>query len=384
MPVFGEGAARTVGVEEEFLLADPATGRTAARAPDVLARASDLTSAARRPADAAFHGELLATQVESVTGVHRDLAGLRSDLVFGRLALAEAAADHGLLLVSSGTAVVPSGDPPPTPGERFDRIAGMYGEVIRRYEVCGCHVHVGVPDRDTAVAVVNHLRPWLPALLALSANSPYRDGRDTGYASWRMLEQAHFPGGGPPPHFTSAADHDAEVARLVACGVLADATMTFWTARPSPRYPTVEVRAADAAATVDDAVLQAALTRGLVTTALTELAAGREAQPLDPQICAAAQWTAARHGISGDAVDPVRARRVPAHARIADLLTTITPALDESGDLALVRALLQRVKEHGSGADRQRAAGADGPLAVVADLAARTVPADAHATTTPS
>ncbi|GAB2842802.1 glutamate--cysteine ligase [Actinocorallia aurea] len=361
----------TVGVEEEFLLIDPVSGTTRGRGPEVLARVG---GAGPEP-PGGFHAELQATQVEAASGVHTCLAGLRRDLARARRALGVAARAEGLALISVGSPVAPSPDPPVASGERYAHAKRTYAGVVRDYESCGCHVHVAVPDRDTAVAVVNHLRPWLPTLLALSANSPFDRGRDSGYASWRMITQAAFPGGGTPPHFASAAEHDRAVEKLVECGVLVDAGTTFWTARPSPRYPTVEVRAADACGTLDEAVLQAALARALVGTALRDLAAGREAGRLDPQVCAAAQWTAARYGLAGPAVDPVAGELVSARARVSVLFDAVRPALEETGDLAETELLLRGVVAGGTGAERQRKAGVEGMPAVLRMLAAQTVPA---------
>ncbi|MFD1146190.1 carboxylate-amine ligase [Saccharothrix hoggarensis] len=335
----------TVGVEEEFLLVDPSTRRPVARAVEVLSRVGDL------PPGSAVHRELIGTQVEFATGVCADLAELRDQLVAGRRALADAARAEGLLLVASGTPPLADPAPPLSVGERFTRIEGMYRAQVTDYQCCGCHVHVGVPDRDTAVHVADHLRPWLPTLLALSGNSPFDQGRDTGYASGRMLQQAGFPGSGVPPVLRTAARHDELVARLVDCGVLVDGSMTFWLARPSPRYPTVEVRAADTAATVDDAVLQAGLTRALVDTAR---AAG-EPPELDEQVLAAAVWSAARYGLTGWGVDPFAGRQVPAVELVEALLEHVSDALGDDRDL--VRSLVSRVLTDGTGAERQRAAG---------------------------
>jgi len=218
---------------------------------------------------------------------------------------------------------------------------------------------------------VNHLRPWLPVLLALSANSPFDRGRDTGYAARRAVEMSRFPGAGVPPWSASAAEWDARVAALVEAGVLVDGAMTFWLARPSPRWPTVEVRAADAAATADEALLQAALVRGLVGAALADLEAGREAPRADAQMCAAALWNAARHGLDRTLTDPVARRPVPAWRRVDDLVARAAPALAATGDLDTVLTLLEAVRRAGTGADRQRrAARRGGPRAAV-DLLAR-------------
>ncbi|WP_309237619.1 YbdK family carboxylate-amine ligase [Actinomadura sp. BRA 177] len=252
---------QTGGVEEEFLLVDAVSGECVPDCERVLAAAGPHPWAA---SGGSFQVELLASQVEAATGVCRDLPGLAAQLRVGRARLAAAAREGGALLVASGTPVLDGRPPPPARGDRFAAIMAAYGDVVEDYQACGCHVHVGVPGRDTAVAVVNHLRPWLPVLLALSANSPFDHGRPTGYASRRAVAMARFPGAGVPPWSASAAEWDARVAALVEAGVLVDEAMTFWLARPSPRWPTVEVRAADTAATADEAVLQAALVLSLI------------------------------------------------------------------------------------------------------------------------
>ncbi len=236
--------------------------------------------------------------------------------------------------------------------------------MVDDYESCGLHVHVGVPDRDTAVAVVDHLRPWLPTLLALSVNSPFGGGRDTGYGSWRVVRQSAFPGFGVPPRFGSAAGYDAGVARLVDCGVLVDPRMSFWLARPSSVFPTVEVRAADAALTVDGAVLQAVLTRALVRTALADLDRGVEGPVVDEQVAAAAVWSAARHGVTGPGVDVLAGRAVPVGDLVAGMLGHVAAALEDTGDDALVRRLLKELVADGTGAERQRRAAVGGGAAV--------------------
>ncbi|MUN37546.1 carboxylate-amine ligase [Actinomadura litoris] len=356
----------SLGVEEEFLLVDAVTGESVPGAEGVLARARRHRWART---GGSFQTELLTSQVEAATGVCRDVPGLAAQLRFGRARLAEAARAGGMRLVSSGAPVLGGAAPPPSPGERFARITAAYGTVIADYQACGCHVHVGVADREAAVAVVNHLRPWLAPLLALSANSPFQRGRDSGYASHRLVELARFPGAGVPPWSASAADHDRRVAVLVESGVLVDPAMTFWLARPSPRWPTVEVRAADAAATADEAALQAALVRGLVGAALADLSAGREAPRLDEQVCAAALWGAARHGMDGPALDPFTGRAVPAWRLLGDLVARAAPSLARTGDLAWVRAAVEAVRREGTGARRQRRAAARGRRALLEALA---------------
>ncbi|WP_020660513.1 carboxylate-amine ligase [Amycolatopsis benzoatilytica] len=351
----------TVGVEEEFLLADPDSGRPMPVVAEVLAATGPLADGA------AVHRELRATQVEHATGVCTRWAEVRDQLTRGRQALSSAAASAGCALLATGSpvgALLAAAEP--RPPDRYARIDEHYRGLVADYEACGCHVHVGVPDPDTAIAVVNRLARWLPALLALSANSPFDRGRDTGLHSWRTAQQTRFPGSGLCPPARSHAEHLRLVDSLVTCGALVDRKQTFWLARPSPRYPTVELRVADVPLTVDGALVQAVLSRAIVATALDELARGVPADPLDPQIGAAAVWAAARHGVTGALVDPVHARPLPAARTVRGLLSYVEPALRLSGDYQLAHRLVSAILRDGTGSVAQRRAGLDRAVALIA------------------
>jgi carboxylate-amine ligase len=360
-------AGVTLGVEEEFLLVDAVDGRTGPWAEQVLEHAREFPGT---PSGVTYKAEFLTSQVESNSGICTGLDRLAHQLLGARRTLSAGAARAGALLLPSGAPPLSGVRVPVASGARFAAVAGRFADAMSDYQICGCHVHVGVPDRDTATAVVNQLRPWLPTLLALSVNSPYRAGRDTGYASWRVMEQGCLPGSGIPPHFTSAAHYEGELARLVDCGTLVDPRLCFWLARPSLRYPTVEIRTADAGTTVAETLLQVALARALVRTALTELAAGRVAEDrLDPQVMAAAVWCAARYGLRGPGVDPWRARRIPAGVLLEALLMKVRPALAETGDLGFVSRQVAWLSGRGTGSERQRAAGQHGLRSVITALA---------------
>ncbi|MET9490758.1 glutamate--cysteine ligase [Nocardia sp. NPDC006630] len=347
---------RTVGFEEEFLLVD-ATGVPTPEADLVLGRLlADLDPGESER----FKPELQKVQIESVSGVHTGMKGLRSDLSTARQRLAAAADQCDLAVLPVGTAPACGAPEDVTTHSRYERIHQRYGEMTRSYTACGAHVHVGVDSAEQAVAVVNHLRPWLPILVAIGANSPFHNGRDSGYSSWRIAEQARFPGAGLPPFSRSADEYRERIAILMECGVLIDDHMSFWMARPSDAYPTVEVRAVDTAATVDDAVLQALLTRGLVHTAIRKLEAGIEGPPIDDQTAAAAVWAAARYGLDGPAIDPIEQRQVPAVQMVKNLTEWIADELEEVGDTAEATRLLTAVHQHGTGATRQRIAAASG------------------------
>ncbi|WP_433722871.1 carboxylate-amine ligase [Nocardia sp. CA-129566] len=344
---------RTVGFEEEFLLLDVG----GVPVPAVDAVITWMRTNLGPDESIRFKPELQRVQIESVSLVHTAMETLRSDLRAARGMLATAGRDCKLFVLPIGYAPV-CGTPycGGTEDSRYARIHSRYRKMAQTYTACGAHVHIGVDGADQAVAVVNHLRPWLPTLIAVGANSPFHDGHDSGYSSWRIAELSRFPGSGLPPFARSADDYEDRVATLVESGVLIDGHMSFWLARPSDVYPTVEVRAADTAATVDDAVLQAVLTRGLVQTAIRKLEAGIEGPRIDEQVGAAAVWSAARHGLTGPAVDPVEEVQVPAVRMLGNLIEWIADELDEAGDTAVAKQLLTALEQRGTGAARQRIA----------------------------
>ncbi|GHE15013.1 carboxylate-amine ligase [Streptomyces alanosinicus] len=344
------GPLLTVGVEEEFLLVDPRTRLLMPAAAPVISTAQVKLGDRVAP-------ELTCYQVETRTEPHRDLGALAEQLYANRLSLSRAAAAHGAGLVSSGTPVLtPAGAPPFMPGARYERSARAFGALDEEQVCCACHVHVGMASRAEAVQVSNHLRAWIAVLIALAANSPVWDGRDTGHASWRTVCWARWPAAGPPPYFESAGHYDDLVATLIGTGVVLDAGGIYWDIRPSHHVPTLEVRVADAGLTVDDTVLIAALVRAAAATALASVRAGRPAPRPDPHMLRAASWHSAREGLTGTVLDPVSRRLTPSSRRMHSLLAWIHPALTRHGDAALVESLLSQLNLYGTGAVQQRAA----------------------------
>ncbi|MCH0539735.1 glutamate--cysteine ligase [Streptomyces sp. MUM 203J] len=344
-----------MGVEEEFLLVDAADGRPVGCCETVLDADRHRGASATAPE---FQRELLSTMVETASGVCDSLARLRAELAASRARLAAAARKAGVRPVASGTAPMAASARTVTPTRHYRQMARLYGRLTDETETCGCHVHVAVPDRDTAVAVLNHLRPWLPVLLALSANSPFHQGADTGHASWRTLVLSRWPTHQIPPYFASAAHYDRTVAELRRSGVLpARAANAYWFARPSSHLPTVELRVADVTPSVDEAVLQAGLSRALVVTALDAVLRDVPAPRLPDHMAGAALWTAARHGLRGPALHPLTGRRVPATEALRVLLGHVGPVLEDLGDGEEVRELVARVLAEGTGAERQRRRG---------------------------
>ncbi|MEO3872181.1 glutamate--cysteine ligase [Nonomuraea sp. B12E4] len=339
-----------VGVEEEYLVVDPRTREVAPRAGVVV------REAAGELADRVCT-ELTRFQVEAKTSPCAGPAELERELRRMRAVVAAAARAEELAVVASGTPVLGPAVPPPiTEDPRYDLGIENYRALHDEQAICAGHVHVHLPDRERALLVCNHLRPWLPALIALMANSPFWTGRDTGYAGWRILSWSKWPVAGPPPYLESLDHFEGLVAALTASGALVDPATMFWDARPSLRLPTVEVRVTDVPASVEESVLLALLVRALVTVSLRRVEAG-DPGPRPPQeLLRVAYWRAARDGLDGYGADPYTGRQVPAAEVVEGLLEHVRPALEDTGDLEAVLRSWRWLRAAGSGAARQRAA----------------------------
>ncbi|SDN66658.1 carboxylate-amine ligase [Allokutzneria albata] len=347
-----------MGVEEEFLLVDAKTRQLSWQGPALLRAAPDT--------EGDLQTELTRCQVESATPVCTTASEVLEKLRELRGTLAAQARSRGLRLIASGTAPLHESAPPQlTNNPRYRRISEHAGALAMSSPCCGCHIHVGVPDRETGVQVINHLRPWLPVLLALSVNSPCSDGVDTGYQSWRSLSWSQWPSAGPPPRFTSHAAYEEAVRELLASGAALDRGMIYWDVRLSDEWPTVELRVCDVAPTAEEATLLAVLARALVTRAVHSTA---PVPPLSHHALRAALWRAARDGVSGQGYDVHTGRLAPMSALVERLVEWTVPVLEQYGDLGYVESTLQRLARIGSGAARQRAALADGGLKGLVDM----------------
>ncbi|MFE9258083.1 glutamate--cysteine ligase [Streptomyces sp. NPDC006879] len=354
----------TVGVEEEYLLVDPATGLPVPRVEELR------TAAGLEPIvdTAEVQAELLQAQIEVATPVCHDLHEVGGHLLRMRHALGSAAERIGCRIAMSAAAPLRGALPVPvTPSPRYLQMQTHAPQLVDEQLINGMHVHVGVPDREAGVAVLNRIRVWLPTLLAMSANSPLWDGGDTGFASWRTIVFSRWPVSGPPPCFADLTDYENRIKALSSSGTIVDPGQLYWQARLSERYPTVEVRCPDVQLRADEAVLFAGVIRALVATAIHETSSGTPLPVCPPELLQAANWHAARYGLDGPLVDPEGALRSPGDL-MRTLLHHLAPALDESGDTREVGSLVQRLLQEGTGADRQRRARAAGGVPALIDL----------------
>ncbi|MEV7194550.1 glutamate--cysteine ligase [Streptomyces sp. NPDC093510] len=354
---------RTVGVEEELLLVDRESGEPRALSSAVLARAArDTTENSgtekqtedyREPEDEAFEKELQSQQLEFATQPRASMDSLADEIVGWRGEAARHAGDVGAAVAALATSPLPV-SPSVNTGSRFQWMEEQFGLTTQEQLTCGCHVHVSVDSDEEGVAVIDRIRPWLPVLVALSANSPFWQGNDSLYSSYRSRVWGRWPMAGPTELFGSAARYEEQVSEMVATGVLRDRGMVYFDARLSHRYPTIEIRVADVCLESSTTVLVAALARGLVETAAREWRAGRAPLAHGIGLLRLAAWRAARSGLDDTLLHPLTMRPVASAEVVQALIDHVRDALEDAGDLDLVRRTTADLLKNGNGARVQR------------------------------
>jgi carboxylate-amine ligase len=341
----------TFGIEEEYLLVDTGSGSLVPRASEVLAAGSDI---------AVLAAELNRCQIEIATGVWDDLAGAEREIDDLRAAVAKAGASSGTRPTALASHPFSSWDDQEvnTDKARYVRLEETYRQIAWQQAICGCHVHVGIEDRDLRIAVMDRVRPWLPVLLALSANSPYWQGKDTGYASYRSIVWQPWPTAAMPPRLDTYRRYEAMVAELTAVEAIENPHSLYWYARPSEAYETLEFRVCDVCLHARDAVTLAGLIRALVVVCAGEATAGRAYDDPPPPILESAMWRAARYGMDNTLVDPTRRALVPAAAAVGQFVDHVRPGLEAAGDTERVvdgvKAILRDGNGGGAAAGRHR------------------------------
>jgi carboxylate-amine ligase len=359
---FGQSAPFTLGVEEELMILAAETYAQVAAVDRILA------GVAGRELPGGLKTELFASVFETNTHICANATEVDEALPVLRRAAAEVAASEGLAIAAAATH--PFAKPEAQPivkEERYVTFVGYGGISVRRQGVQGLHVHVGMPSGEACWSCLEAILPWLPVVLALSANSPWYAGELTGMASNRAPVLGELPRAGAPPAFASYAEWEAWVERLARLGVAEDYTRIWWDVRPHPKLGTLEVRVPDQPTDVHLSAALAALVQAMCATALEGGLAGDSLVLGDRGRADYAQnrWSAARFGPRASMV--LGERYVPASELGAELLETVRPAARALGG----ESFLDRIDPSGCEADLQLAHGSAHEAA--ADLVARSL-----------
>ncbi|MBM9623929.1 glutamate--cysteine ligase [Streptomyces zhihengii] len=345
---------RSVGVEEELLLVDTHSGVPRAVSTSILAAADRRAGRADgTPPDHPFEAELQREQLEFATDPATEMGQLLEEIRHCRGEAARHAGEVDAVVAALATSPLPA-EPSLTAGSRYRWMGEQFGITAQEQLTCGCHVHVSVDSDEEGVAVLDRMRPWLPVLTAISANSPFWQGQDTEYASYRSRVWNRWPSAGPVDVFGSADRYHEQVDAMVKTGVLRDEGMIYFDARLSATYPTVEIRVADVCLDATTPVLLAALARALVDTSARAWQDGTPPPRIGTGLLRLASWRAGRSGLDGPLLHPETMGETPAEDAVHALYRHVRESLTDNGDDDLVREALPRLLHEGNGARVQR------------------------------
>jgi len=357
---------RTFGVEEELLIVDPQSG-------EPLALADALLSGRRMAADDApddlrvlenedtaavddgmgLSAELKLEQIETQTRPCLEYGVLLDQIRAGRVLADKAARKNNARVSALATSPLAS-TTHTTPDPRYARMLERFGITAQEQLTCGFHVHTYIESPDEGVAVLDRIRDKLAVLTALSANSPFWNGMQTGFESYRTQAWNRWPTAGPTGIYGTYAAYRRVVTRLLDTGVMLDEGMLYFDARLSRNHPTVEVRVADVCLRAEDAALIAVLVRALVESASREWRDGIEPAPVPTVLLRMAAWQASSSGLGGELLDFGSFRPVRAVDVLRSLVDYLAPVLEEQGELALARQGVEDVMSRGTGSAEQR------------------------------
>ncbi len=338
----------TLGVEEEFFLVDPES-RDLLADPDIrIFEACEATRGSHK-----IVRELLRAQVETNSHVCESVAEARTALLETRRIVIEAAEAYGAAVMAASTH--PFADwreQAPTPRERYERATITYQESVRRFLIGGMHIHAGFGDPDSRIRVMTAMRSYLPILHALSTTSPFIEGHETGFKSYRLSLLGNLPRTSMPGPLRSRAEYDRLLADYKRMDFITDGSELWWDIRPSHAFPTIEMRICDICTRVDDAMCMVALYASLIRWLLRQDRAG-ELPPEPPtEIIAENRWLAQRYGVLaffGDARGGGRRDIMEFTQDLVDMLADDARELDCEAE---VRHALEIIRD-GTGADRQ-------------------------------
>jgi glutamate---cysteine ligase / carboxylate-amine ligase len=343
--VFAPDELFQFGIEEEYFLSDSETFATPTETPDALFQIADSYSTGH------IGREFLQAQIEVATEPHLSLDEARSELLRLRHSAAVAGGEYGLSILACGTHPLAHWrDSVQTPKDRYAQIMDDLQMVGHRDMLCGTHVHVEFAEPARRVEVMTRMLPYVPLFIALSASSPFWQGRRTGLKGYRLAAYDELPRTGLPELFRSNAEYDACVDALVRSGAMPDSSHLWWAVRPSLKYPTLELRAPDCCTRLDDTIAIAALYRVLARFLYLNPKHNADVDVVDRAIAVENKWRAQRYGVQGTFVTRSGA------VTVGDLLDRVLELTMAEADVFACREHLEHCRAivlEGTSADAQ-------------------------------
>ncbi|HEX5489897.1 MAG TPA: carboxylate-amine ligase [Candidatus Udaeobacter sp.] len=336
----------TLGIEEEFAIIDPETRELRSHIHEILEGGKVTLKEQIKP-------EMHQSVVELGTEICDSIACARDHVLALRTKLAELAARSGLKIASVGTHPFSHWrDQLITEGERYQEILKDMQSLARANLIFGLHVHVGIPNRETAIHVMNQARYFLPHIYALSVNSPFWVGQNTGLKGYRLKVFERFPRTGIPDSFESLSEYEDYCKLLVKTGCIDNAKKIWWDIRLHPFFDTLEVRVCDAQSRVDDTLAIAALIQAVISKLHKLLHRNTTFRIYRRRLLDENRWRAARYGIDGKLIDFGREAEVDERTLLNELLEFVSTEVRELGSEREM-AHVERIIREGTGADRQ-------------------------------
>ena len=338
----------TLGIEEEFAIIDPETRELRSHIQEILEGGKVTLKEQIKP-------EMHQSVVELGTEICQSIVDARKHVVELRSQLALLAGRSGLKIASAGTHPFSHWhDQLITEGERYEEIVKDMQLLARANLIFGLHVHVGIPERTTAIQVMNQARYFLPHIYALSVNSPFWVGRNTGLKGYRLKVFERFPRTGIPDAFESLSEYEDYCKLLVKTGCVDNAKKIWWDIRLHPFFDTLEVRVCDAQSRVDDTLAIAALIQAIIARLYKLLERNITFRVYRRRLLDENRWRASRYGIDGKLIDFGREEEVETRSLLNELLEFVSTEVNELGT-AKEMAHIERIMREGTGADRQLA-----------------------------
>src|SRR6266480_1258351 len=336
----------TLGIEEEFAIVDPQTRELRSHIQEILEGGKVTLKEQIKP-------EMHQSVVELGTEICDSIEHARAHVIELRSKLAELAGRSGLKIASVGTHPFSHWrDQLITEGERYQEILRDMQSLARANLIFGLHVHVGIPSREMAIHVMNQTRYFLPHIYALSVNSPFWVGRDTGLKGYRLKVFERFPRTGIPDAFESLSEYEDYCKLLVKTGCIDNPKKIWWDIRLHPVFDTLEVRVCDAQSRVDDTLAVAALIQAVIAKLYKLLQRNTTFRVYRRRLLDENRWRATRYGIDGKLIDFGRETEVETRSLLNELLEFISTEVNELGTQKEM-AHIERIMREGTGADRQ-------------------------------